>query len=66
MTNARNTPTMDGSRQQDAWQRRRSALAKSPGVATVTRELSDGRALSLAYVRSGLRCPLGLGQSPQI
>lgn len=55
MTNARNTSTMDGSRQQDAWQRRRSALAKSPGVATVTRELSDGRALSLAYVRSGPR-----------
>ncbi|WP_342373571.1 alpha/beta hydrolase [Propioniciclava soli] len=55
MTNARNTETTNGSMPHDAWQRRRSALAKSPGVATVTRELSDDRALSLAYVRSGPR-----------
>lgn len=55
MTNARNAATTDGSIRHDAWQRRRSALAKSPDIATVARELSDGRALSLAYVRSGPR-----------
>ena len=55
MTNARDTATMIGGMHHDAWQRRRSALAKSPGIATITRELSDGRALSLAYLRSGPR-----------
>lgn len=55
MTNARNTKMTDGSKRHDAWQRRHSALAKSRGVATLAREMSDGRALSLAYVRSGPR-----------
>lgn len=55
MTNAQNTDATKSSMSHEDWRRRRSALAKGPGVATVSRELSDGRALSLASVRIGPR-----------
>ncbi len=47
--------TTDGAAQLEVWRRRRGALAKGPGVAAAVRELSDGRTLSLAYVRNGPR-----------
>ncbi|MDR0593146.1 MAG: alpha/beta hydrolase [Bifidobacteriaceae bacterium] len=55
MTNPRNARAADGGIGHEAWQRRRGALARNPGVAALARELSDGRTLSLAYARGGPR-----------
>lgn len=55
MTNARDPEKVKGAKPHEAWERRRDAVAKSSGVATVRRELSQGRALPLAYARIGPR-----------
>lgn len=55
MTGAQHTETNNGGMPVDAWERRRTALAKSAATKTLSRGLSDGRTLPLTYVRSGTR-----------
>jgi pimeloyl-ACP methyl ester carboxylesterase len=55
VTNARQADATNGATRPAAWERRRAALAKGPGVATSDRALSDGRTLPLAYARAGPR-----------
>lgn len=58
--NERGPQRPSGGKDDAEWARRRDALAKTPGVATVTRELPDDRMLSLAYVRTGPRASMPL------
>lgn len=52
---AQHTETSNNGISADAWEQRRTALAKSAATKTLTRELSDGRTLPLTYVRGGSR-----------
>ncbi|CDP48234.1 alpha/beta fold hydrolase [Propionibacterium freudenreichii] len=55
MTGAQHTETNNSGKTADAWQRRRTALAKSAATKTLSRGLPEGRTLPLTYVRSGRR-----------